>query len=89
MERKKITLETLDAFMEENHKLIHPSTYEALASALGLPVDKLKSANEKFEVLKRSYSTLSKKERMGLVEAINNKDRIAKKENTYDCSCGC
>lgn len=91
MERKKITLKELDKFMEEDHKLFNSVSDEVLATAIGLPIDKVKSANEKFEALKRSYSTLTKEEKMRLVEMINNKDRISKKENTedYSCSCGC
>ena len=89
MERKKITLEELDKFMEENHKFIHPSVYEFLSTSLGLPIDKIKGANEKFEDLKKFYSTLSKKERLRIVEMINNKDKITKKEKADECNCGC
>lgn len=91
MERKKITLEMVDNFMKEPHKIFNSETDEFIATALGLPIGKVKKATENFEALKRAYSTLSKKERMGLVEMINNKDGIVKKENTEDyiCSCGC
>lgn len=84
MERKKITLKELDKFMEEDHKLFNSVSDEVLATAIGLPIDKVKSANEKFEALKRSYTTLTKEEKMRLVEMINNKDRISKKEKKND-----
>lgn len=65
MAGKKMTLETLDAFMEENNKLIHPSTYEALAAAVGLPIDKVQSATEKFEELKKNLFYFIKERKDG------------------------
>lgn len=89
MERKKITLETLDKFMENTYKIFNPEINDFIATALGLSIDSVKKATEKFEALRGAYCSLTKKERMSLVEMINNKDRIVKKENTEECSCSC